>query len=154
MILLLLADLDDAIAKDGKQIAFIPEDLARFKARTVGEVILMGRKTYEDTGKLPCRTIGVMTRKDLPDEENLFYFSSEKTLNKKLKTYDDKKIYLVGGAGIVHALFHRVDEAYITRINIRSGGKVKMPSLAEDFSLLESSPIADGAVEEHWIRKN
>lgn len=153
MILLILADLDDAIAKDGKQITFIPEDLARFKARTTGQVILMGRKTLDDAGKLPNRTTGVMTRQNLPDEEGLFYFSSEEELNEKLKAYGDKKIYLVGGAGIIKSLFHRVKEAYITRVNFRSGGDVKIPSLKEDFELVATTPITEGATEEHWIRK-
>lgn len=153
MILLILADLDNAIAKDGKQITFIPEDLARFKARTTGEVILMGRKTFEDTGKLPHRITGVMTRKDLPDEEDLFYFSSEDALDEKLEACGDKTIYLVGGAGIIQALFHRIEEAYITRVNCRSGGDVKIPSLEDDFELAETTPIADGATEEHWIQK-
>lgn len=153
MILLILADLDNAIAKDGKQITFIPEDLARFKARTTGEVILMGRKTFEDTGTLPHRITGVMTRKNLPDEESLFYFSSEDALDEKLEAYSDRKIYLVGGAGIIQALFHRIEEAYITRVNCRSGGDVKIPSLKEDFDLVETAPITNKATEEHWIRK-
>lgn len=153
MILLILADLDNVIAKDGKQITFIPEDLARFKARTTGEVILMGRKTFEDTGTLPHRITGVMTRKNLPDEESLFYFSSEDALDEKLKAYGDRKIYLVGGAGIIQALFHRIEEAYITRVNCRSGGDVKIPSLEEDFDLVETTPITNKATEEHWIRK-
>ena len=153
MILLVLADLDDAIAKDGKQITFIPEDLARFKARTTGQVILMGRKTLDDAGKLPNRTTGVMTRQNLPDEEALFYFSSEEALDEKLKAYGDKKIYLVGGAGIIKSLFYRVKEAYITRVNFHSGGDVKIPSLKEDFELVATTPITEGAAEEHWIRK-
>ncbi|WP_215507005.1 dihydrofolate reductase [Peptoniphilus sp. EMRHCC_23] len=153
MILLILADLDNAIAKDGKQITFIPEDLARFKARTTGEVILMGRKTFEDTGTLPRRITGVMTRKNLADEESLFYFSSEEELDEKLKAYGDRKIFLVGGAGIIQALFHRIEEAYITRVNYRSGGDVKIPSLENDFELIEATPITDNATEEHWIRK-
>lgn len=153
MILLILADLDNAIAKDGKQITFIPEDLARFKVRTTGEVILMGRKTFEDTGTLPRRITGVMTRKDLADEESFFYFSSEEELDEKLKAYSDRKIYLVGGAGIIQALFHRIEEAYITRVNYRSGGDVKIPSLENDFELIEATPITDNATEEHWIRK-
>lgn len=153
MILLILADLDNAIAKDGKQITFIPEDLARFKARTTGEVILMGRKTFEDTGTLPHRITGVMTRKNLPDEESLFYFSSEDALDEKLKAYGDRKIYLVGGAGIIQALFHRIEEAYITRVNCRSGGDVKIPSLEDAFDLVETTPITHKATEEHWIRK-
>ena len=153
MILLILADLDNAIAKDGKQITFIPEDLARFKARTTGEVILMGRKTFEDTGTLPHRITGVMTRKNLPEEDSLFYFSSEDALDEKLEAYDDRKIFLVGGAGIIQALFHRIEEAYITRVNCRSGGDVKIPSLEDDFDLVETTPITHKATEEHWIRK-
>lgn len=153
MILLVLADLDHAIAKDGKQITFIPEDLARFKARTTGQVILMGRKTLDDAGKLPNRITGVMTRQNLPDECELFYFSSEEELDEKLKAYEGKEIYLVGGAGIIKSLFHRVKEAYITRVNFHSGGDVKIPSLKEDFELVASTPITDEATEEHWIRK-
>ena len=153
MILLILADLDDAIAKDGKQITFIPEDLARFKARTTGQEILMGRKTLDDAGKLPNRITGVMTRQNLPDEEGLFYFSSEEELDEKLKAYGDKKIHLVGGAGIIKSLFHRVKEADITRVNFHSGGDVKIPSLKEDFELVATTPITDEATEEHWIRK-
>lgn len=153
MILLVLADLDNAIAKDGKQITFIAEDLARFKARTTGQVILMGRKTLDDAGKLPNRTTGVMTRQNLPDEDELFYFSSEEELDEKLRAYEGKEIYLVGGAGIIKSLFHRVKEAYITRVNLHSGGDVKIPSLKEDFDLVDTTPITDEATEEHWIRK-
>lgn len=153
MILLVLADLDDAIAKDGKQITFISEDLARFKARTTGQVILMGRKTLDDAGKLPNRITGVMTRQNLPDEDGLFYFSSEEELDEKLRAYEGKEIYLVGGAGIIKSLFHRVKEAYITRVNFHSGGDVKIPSLKEDFELVATMSITDEATEEHWIRK-
>lgn len=153
MILLILADLDNAIAKDGKQITFIPEDLARFKARTTGQVILMGRKTLDDAGKLPNRITGVMTRQNLPDEDDLFYFSSEEELDEKLRAYKGKEIYLVGGAGIIKSLFHRVKEAYITRVNLHSGGDVKIPSLKEDFELVDTTPITEDATEEHWIRK-
>ena len=153
MILLILADLDNAIAKDGKQITFIPEDLARFKARTTGQVILMGRKTLDDAGKLPNRITGVMTRQNLPDEDELFYFSSEEELDEKLIAYEGKEIYLVGGAGIIKSLFHRVKEAYITRVNLHSGGDVKIPSLKEDFELVATTSITEDATEEHWIRK-
>lgn len=153
MILLVLADLDNAIAKDGKQITFIPEDLARFKARTTGQVILMGKKTLDDTGKLPNRITGVMTRQNLPDEGELFYFSSEEELDEKIRAYEGKEIYLVGGAGIIKSLFHRVKEAYITRVNLHSGGDVKIPSLKEGFELVATTPITEDATEEHWIRK-
>lgn len=42
----------------------IPEDLARFKALTLGHSVVMGRKTFESIGKpLPGRTSVVITRR-------------------------------------------------------------------------------------------
>ena len=41
----------------------IPEDWARFKAITMGHVLIMGRKTYDSIGRpLPGRTTIVVTR--------------------------------------------------------------------------------------------
>lgn len=41
----------------------IPEDFAFFKATTMGQVLLMGRKTYESIGRpLPGRTTVVLSR--------------------------------------------------------------------------------------------
>jgi dihydrofolate reductase len=42
----------------------IPEDLARFKALTLGSTLVMGRKTFESIGRpLPGRTTLVLTRR-------------------------------------------------------------------------------------------
>ena len=41
----------------------IPDDLARFKALTLGHTLIMGRKTFESIGRpLPGRTTVVLTR--------------------------------------------------------------------------------------------
>ena len=42
----------------------IPEDLARFKALTMGGTLIMGRRTFESIGRpLPGRTTVVLTRR-------------------------------------------------------------------------------------------
>ncbi|MDD7363797.1 MAG: dihydrofolate reductase [Peptoniphilus sp.] len=152
MILLLLADLDDAIAKDGEQILYIPEDLARFKKRTDGHVLVMGRKTFEATGALPNREIFVMTRQEREDFDRVHFVHSKEALEARIRQFPGKKVFLVGGATLVRELFDHIEEAFITRISIHSGGDRTIPPLDRHFTLVEETPIAKGAVEEHWIR--
>ena len=54
---------NDVIGKGGKVPWHIPEDLKHFKAMTVGHAIVMGRRTYEETGRpLPHRRNIIVTR--------------------------------------------------------------------------------------------
>ena len=58
----------------------IPEDFAFFKATTMGQVLLMGRKTYESIGRpLPGRTTVVLSRSGFsaPGVTDLFAFKFE-----------------------------------------------------------------------------
>jgi dihydrofolate reductase len=56
-------DRDRAIGVDGRLPWHIPEDLKRFKALTMGKLLLMGRKTAESLGRaLPGRRNLVITR--------------------------------------------------------------------------------------------
>ena len=53
------------IGVDGGLPWHLPEDLRRFKALTIGHVLVMGRRTYESIGHpLPGRTTVVVTRRD------------------------------------------------------------------------------------------
>ena len=61
--LLAAMDRNRAIGVDGKLPWHLPDDLKRFKARTIGQTILMGRKTAEAIGRpLPQRRNLVLTR--------------------------------------------------------------------------------------------
>ena len=153
MILLLLVDLDNAIAKDDEQILFIPEDLKRFKKRTEGHILVMGRKTFEATGALPRRETFVMTRQKKKPEPHVHYFKDEKELDRLIEKFPDRKVFLVGGAGVVKSLWHRIEEAYLTRVPVRTGGETSIPSLEGEFELKEDKPFTEKAREEHWVRK-
>ena len=65
-----------AIGYKNELIYRIPDDLKRFKEITIGNVVIMGRKTYESIGKpLPSRDNIVVTSQELviPEGcENLF----------------------------------------------------------------------------------
>lgn len=60
-----------AIGKNGGMIWHLPEDLKHFKRTTMGNPILMGRKSYESLGKpLPGRPNIVVSRSGTPLPEN------------------------------------------------------------------------------------
>lgn len=64
--IIVATDLDDGIGYSG-QLPWpkIPEDMARFRDRTMGDVVIMGRKTYDSIGRpLPGRTNVVLTKNE------------------------------------------------------------------------------------------
>jgi dihydrofolate reductase len=53
------------IGRDGTLPWHLPEDMRRFRATTMGHVLVMGRRTYESIGRaLPGRTTVVVTRQE------------------------------------------------------------------------------------------
>ena len=65
-IISIAAVADNNVIGTGTEIPWkIPEDWERFKARTTGNYLVMGRATYEQIGRpLPNRTTIVVTRRD------------------------------------------------------------------------------------------
>ena len=63
-ILTLIAALDRArgIGRDNELLARIPEDMARFKALTLGHTVIMGRKTWDS---IPARFRPLVQRRNL-----------------------------------------------------------------------------------------
>ena len=56
MIAIVAVDKNWGIGKDGEQLIYIPEDLKRFKAFTIGNTIILGRKTmYTFPGSKPLK---------------------------------------------------------------------------------------------------
>ncbi|MGY8701770.1 MAG: dihydrofolate reductase [Candidatus Poseidoniales archaeon] len=63
IVALVACDLNGAIGKQGDLPWKLPSDLARFKQRTMGACIIMGRKTHESIGRpLPGRLNIVISR--------------------------------------------------------------------------------------------
>lgn len=62
--LIVAIDRKGAIGRDGDQLYYIKEDLRHFKTLTMGNTIIMGRKTFEalPKGALPGRKNIVVTR--------------------------------------------------------------------------------------------
>jgi dihydrofolate reductase len=90
------------IGRGGKLPWHIPADLKRFKALTMGSVMVMGRKTFDSLpGLLPGRRHIVLTR-----DRNWFALGAEKACSVQavLALAGDAPLSIIGGADIF-ALF-------------------------------------------------
>ena len=157
MKLLILVDNKNAIAKDGKQIMFVDNDLEMFKNCTTNNIIVMGRKTLDDIGRqLPNRISVVFTRSKRADKEDLFYIDSVEKLDKIIETYPDKEVFVIGGAEIVKLLWDRIDELIVTRVDtVVEGADTFIPDF-DSFKLIEKSEIEDESYRvyhEKWVRE-
>lgn len=157
MKLLILVDNKNAIAKDGKQIMFVDNDLDMFKNYTTNNIIVMGRKTLDDIGRqLPNRISVVFTRSEKEDKESLFYIDSVEKLDKIIEAYPDKEVFVIGGAEIVKLLWDRIDELIVTRVDtVVQGADTFIPDF-DSFKLIEKSEIEDESYRvyhEKWVRE-
>lgn len=156
MKLLILIDNKNAIAKDGKQILFIDDDLHMFRDYTSNNIIVMGRTTFDEIGRqLPNRISVVFTRSDRKDKKDLYYVDSIEKLDEIIKKYPDKEVFIIGGAEIVKLLWHRLDELIVTRVDtVVDGADTFIPEF-DDFKLVDKSEIYDPnykVYHEKWKR--
>ena len=157
MKLLILVDNKNAIAKDGKQIMFVDNDLEMFKNYTTNNIIVMGRKTFDDIGRqLPNRISVVFTRSEKEDKKDLFYIDSVEKLDKIIEAYPDKEVFVIGGAEIVKLLWDRIDELIVTRVDtVVEDADTFIPDF-DAFKLIDKSKIEDEIYKvyhEKWVRE-
>lgn len=113
-------DKNNAIGKDNKLLYWLPNDLKRFKALTVGNVVLMGRKTFESLpkGALPDRRNIVVSRdKNLKLIDAEIYHSIDEAIN---ACKDNEKIFIIGGASVYEETISRADNLYVTKIDAQT----------------------------------
>lgn len=109
---------NNAIGKDNKLLFSLKKDLQNFREVTTGQIVIMGRKTFESIGKpLPNRVNAVITREKQIDGVKIYTSLEEaiKTLNDE---YPDKEIFIIGGGQIYKEALDNdlVDTLYMTKI--------------------------------------
>ena len=129
-------DRNLGIGFQNKLLYWLPNDLKRFKALTTGNTIIMGRKTFESIGKpLPNRENIVLSKNGFIYEGIKVYSKVEellKTLN------DEKKNYIIGGAGIYKELLPLVDILHISHVKGTFEGDAYFPKVNyDDYEILE-----------------
>ena len=103
-----------------------PEDLKRFKSLTMGQHMIMGRKTFDSIGKpLPGRITVVVTRNEnLHIEGCVMAHSLENAIG---ACAADKEIFIVGGAELYALSLPLADRLYITHVQKNVTGDAHFP---------------------------
>jgi dihydrofolate reductase len=113
------------IGAEGALPWHIPGDLRRFKALTMGQPMVMGRKTFESLpGLLPGRRHIVLTRDKRWDEDGAEIARSPE---QALAMANAPHIAVVGGAEIYRLFLPLADRIELTEVHLKPEGDTRFP---------------------------
>ena len=128
----------------------LPEDFKWFKKTTMGDILVMGRKTYESIGRpLPGRDTYVLSRTPR-DIAGVHSFTDLEALD-HLKT--SKTIWIAGGGEIYKQMLGKCSELYLTRVHRSVAGDAFFPKFESDFQLDSIMEKNDDFSIERWLKK-
>ncbi|AVQ99185.1 dihydrofolate reductase [Oceanobacillus iheyensis] len=135
MISLLLAmDRNNLIGRNNDLPWHLPKDLRFFKEKTLGNTIIMGRKTFESIGfPLPKRENIVITSSSELEKE-VTCISSVDTIKEWNKMNPEKEYFVIGGGRLFEQVLPFADRMYITLIDEAFQGDTYFPEISyEDW---------------------
>lgn len=113
----------------------IPEDWARFKAMTIGHVLIMGRKTYDSIGRpLPGRTTVVVTRDPAWRADGVIVAGDLDDALAKAHELAPEKIFVAGGGQIYAVAWDRLDRLEVTQVDAEPAGDVRFPVIGPEWN--------------------
>ena len=128
-VVLVAAVADNGVIGDGADIPWhVPGEQAGFKALTMGQVLLMGRTTYDTIGRpLPGRTTIVLTRDRSWRADGLLVAHS---LDEALALAEDLDgdVMVAGGAEVYAAALPVADAQVLTEVHLSPEGDVRYPA--------------------------
>jgi dihydrofolate reductase len=115
----------------------LPEDFRWFKQMTTGQVIIMGRKTFESIGKpLPNRTTIVLTRRPIGIPGVLMAFGLDK-IDFEHPSVAGRKLFICGGAQVYEQALPLCSGLYLTLVQRVVDGDAFFPAFEKQYELAE-----------------
>ncbi len=114
------ADRNWGIGCGNKLLIQIPADMKNFRNTTMGNVVVMGRKTLESFPEgmpLMGRINIVLTRREDYDGHGAIVVHTVEELLGEIQKYQDKEIFVVGGGMVYDLLLPYCDTVYVTKID-------------------------------------
>lgn len=117
---------NNVIGKNGQIPWKIKGEQTQFRELTTGNVVVMGRKSYEEIGHpLPKRKNIIVSKSKNFSDENLI---TVRSLQEAIDISTDEDIYIAGGYGLFKEALPLVDKMYITEVDITvNNGDVFFP---------------------------
>ena len=133
------------IGKDGALPWHLSEDLKLFKAHTTGNIVIMGRKTFDSIGRpLPNRR-NIVVSKSIQDAEKVAGVEYFPDLDHAVSAAQegDGRIFIIGGASIYHQMIEKADRLYISMVDGEFEGDTWFPEIKDDvWKVVATEPHA------------
>jgi dihydrofolate reductase len=132
----------------------IPEDWRRFRTLTSGQVLIMGRRTYESIGRpLPDRTTIVVTRDPAWQREGVLVATSVPAAFERAEHLAPDLVFVAGGGEIYRAAWDRLNRLEVTEVDQSPEGDVTFPSIEpQDWQETHREP-RDGFAYVSYVRR-
>lgn len=148
---LVAAVASNGVIGDGGAMPWhLPEDLAHFKATTMGAVMVMGRRTWDSIGRaLPGRRTVVITRDRSWQAPGAITAHS---LPEALLIAGDGEVFVVGGGEVYAQTIEHADRLVITEVEQAPEGRVSFPAIDRTAWRETSRTQRDGFAWVVWER--
>ena len=153
-VVLVAAVADNGVIGNGPDIPWrVPGEQAEFKELTLGNVLLMGRTTYESIGRpLPGRTTIVLTRDPAWSAEGVLVAGSlDEAL--ALAADLDGDVMVAGGAQVYAAAMPVADAQVLSRVHLEPEGDVLYPPV-DPAQWRESRREARDGYDRVWLERS
>jgi dihydrofolate reductase len=126
---------ENRVIGQGNKIPWhLPEDFKWFKKMTTGQVVVMGRKTFESIGKpLPNRETIVLSRSDFQHVG----VGTVSDLTQIDLANEPREVFICGGAQIYEQALPLCSDLYLTLVKRVVPGDTFFPPFEEQFELSE-----------------
>ena len=129
---------ENRVIGNGNKIPWhLPEDFKWFKKMTTGQIIVMGRKTFESIGRpLPNRTTIILSRTN-------FQFPGVQTISDlneiegAVPNVAERQVFICGGAQIYEQTLPLCTDLYLTCVKQTVEGDAFFPAFENQFELAE-----------------
>ena len=131
----------------------IPEDSQRFRAKTAGHPLIMGRVTFEEFDKPLESTLNIVVTRDedyqAPGRSIVAHSLGEALVYGR--QHDEEEVFIGGGAGLYRSALEFCDRLYLTIIHARFEGTARFPEYAEFTKVVEQSSHDDGTYKYDFV---
>ena len=118
------------IGRGGEIPWHLPEDFKWFKQMTTGNVVVMGRRTFEAIGKpLPNREIVVLSQSGFAHEGA----RTVRSLNELNPAGEKRAVFIAGGAQVYEEALPRCSDLLLTIVKREVEGDVLLPPFEDLF---------------------
>lgn len=150
MIALIVAFAKDQVIGNKGCIPWkIKGEQKRFKKLTTGNVVIMGRRSYEEIGKpLPNRSTIVISSTKNYDGENCM---TAKSVAEAIEMAGERDIYISGGARVYEEALPLVERMYITEVDLEVEGDTYFPPFDKEQFIKEIDERFEGEIPYTYV---